>query len=64
MLQRQRAGLATQLDVLAAQKPLLQLDQQLGECLAQRGRLVAGQRFRRGPLQAVEFGLQQLVEAG
>ena len=36
MLQRHRAGLATQLDVLAAQKPLLQLDQQLAALAAQR----------------------------
>lgn len=36
VLQRQRAGLATQLEVLAAQKPLLQLDQQLAGLVAQR----------------------------
>jgi outer membrane protein TolC len=36
VLQRRRAGLATQLDVLAAQKPLLQLDQQVAALLAQR----------------------------
>ena len=36
VLQRHRAGLATQLDVLAAQKPLLQLDQQLAALAAQR----------------------------
>ena len=36
VLQRQRAGLATQLDVLAAQKPLLQLDQQLASLVARR----------------------------
>lgn len=36
VLQRQRAGLATQLDVLAAQKPLLQLDQQLASLIAKR----------------------------
>ena len=35
-MQRQRAGLATQLEVLAAQKPLLQLDQQLAALVAQR----------------------------
>ncbi len=34
--QRYRAGLATQLDVLAAQRPLLQLDQQLAALRAQR----------------------------
>ena len=34
--QRYRAGLATQLDVLAAQRPLLQLDQQLAVLRAQR----------------------------
>ena len=36
MLQRQRAGLATQLDVLAAQAPLLRLDQQLAALAAAR----------------------------
>ena len=36
VMQRQRAGLATQLEVLAAQKPLLQLDQQLAALVAQR----------------------------
>ena len=36
VLQRHRAGLATQLDVLAAQKPLLQLDQQLAALAAKR----------------------------
>ena len=36
VLQRQHAGLATQLDVLAAQKPLLQLDQQLAALAAKR----------------------------
>lgn len=36
VLQRQRAGLANQLDVLAAQKPLLQLDQQLAALNARR----------------------------
>lgn len=36
VLQRQRAGLANQLDVLAAQKPLLQLDQQLAALAARR----------------------------
>ena len=36
VLQRHRAGLATQLDVLAAQKPLLQLDQQLAALNARR----------------------------
>ncbi|GHB97160.1 efflux transporter outer membrane subunit [Thermomonas carbonis] len=34
--QRQRAGLATQLDVLAAQAPLLKLDQQLAALIATR----------------------------
>ena len=34
--QRHRAGLANQLDVLAAQKPLLQLDQQLAALNARR----------------------------
>ena len=34
--QRYRAGLATQLDVLAAQRPLLQLDQQLAALNAKR----------------------------
>lgn len=34
--QRYRAGLATQLDVLAAQRPLLQIDQQLAALRAQR----------------------------
>lgn len=34
--QRYRAGLATQLDVLAAQRPLLQIDQQLATLRAQR----------------------------
>jgi outer membrane protein TolC len=34
--QRHRAGLANQLDVLAAQKPLLQLDQQLAALTAKR----------------------------
>lgn len=34
--QRYRAGLANQLDVLAAQKPLLQLDQQLAALRAKR----------------------------
>ena len=33
---RYRAGLGTQLDVLAAQQPLLQLDQQLAALHAQR----------------------------
>lgn len=36
VLQRQRAGLATQLDVLAAQAPLLRLDQQLAALVAAR----------------------------
>jgi NodT family efflux transporter outer membrane factor (OMF) lipoprotein len=36
VLQRQRAGLANQLDVLAAQKPLLQIDQQLAALRAKR----------------------------
>lgn len=36
VLQRQRAGLATQLDVLAAQSPLLKLDQQLAALVAAR----------------------------
>ena len=36
VLQRQRAGLATQLDVLAAQAPLLRLDQQLAGLVAAR----------------------------
>ena len=36
VLQRQRAGLATQLDVLAAQAPLLRLDQQLAALAAAR----------------------------
>jgi NodT family efflux transporter outer membrane factor (OMF) lipoprotein len=36
VLQRRQAGLATQLDVLAAQKPLLQLDQQLAALRAKR----------------------------
>ncbi|RZI82082.1 MAG: multidrug RND transporter, partial [Rubrivivax sp.] len=36
VMQRHRAGLATQLDVLAAQKPLLQLDQQLAALHAKR----------------------------
>ena len=36
LLQRQRAGLATQLDVLAAQAPLLRLDQQLAALVAAR----------------------------
>ena len=36
VLQRKRAGLANQLDVLAAQKPLLQLDQQLAALNAKR----------------------------
>jgi NodT family efflux transporter outer membrane factor (OMF) lipoprotein len=36
VLQRQRAGLATQLDVLAAQAPLLRLDQQLAVLVAGR----------------------------
>ena len=35
-LQRHRAGLATQLDVLAAQKPLLQIDQLLAALVAKR----------------------------
>ncbi|MEO5962728.1 MAG: efflux transporter outer membrane subunit [Thermomonas sp.] len=34
--QRYRAGLATQLDVLAAQRPLLQLDQQLAALIGKR----------------------------
>ena len=34
--QRYRAGLANQLDVLAAQKPLLQLDQQVATLNARR----------------------------
>lgn len=34
--QRQRAGIATRLDLLAAQRPLLQLDQQLAALRAQR----------------------------
>ena len=33
---RYRAGIGTRLDVLAAQKPLLQLDQQLASLRAQR----------------------------
>ncbi len=36
VMQRYRAGLATQLDVLAAQKPLLQIDQQLAALNAKR----------------------------
>ena len=36
VLQRQRTGLATQLDVLAAQAPLLRLDQQLAGLVAAR----------------------------
>jgi NodT family efflux transporter outer membrane factor (OMF) lipoprotein len=36
VLQRRQAGLATQLDVLTAQKPLLQLDQQLAALRAKR----------------------------
>lgn len=36
VLQRQRAGIATQLDALAAQRPLLQFDQQLATLRAQR----------------------------
>jgi len=36
VMQRYRAGLATRLDVLAAQKPLLQLDQQLAALNAKR----------------------------
>ncbi|HWS78820.1 MAG TPA: efflux transporter outer membrane subunit [Thermomonas sp.] len=36
VLQRQRAGMANQLDVLAAQKPLLQIDQQLAALRAKR----------------------------
>lgn len=36
VLQRHRAGIASQLDVLAAQKPLLQLDQQLAALRAKR----------------------------
>ena len=36
VLQRQRAGVATQLEVLAAQRPLLQLEQQLAALTANR----------------------------